>query len=139
MMDECGKRQDVMKCPAALMPYLGRGNNYIGVQDGEAVRAWIDGGTPVNKDLERCRAMLANTCEQGMKALEAAWKAITPQARQALGAELPALKASAAGYDKQREIASASDTSEMTEAATAALTQQPTNQEDHDDSSPFTE
>jgi hypothetical protein len=139
MMDQCGQSQQVMKCPAALMPHLGRGNNYIGVQDGEAVRAWIDGGTPVNKDLERCRAMLANTCEQGMKALEAAWKAITPQARQALGSELPALKASAAGYDKQREIASAGDASEMTEVATAALTQQPKNQEDHDDSSPFTD
>lgn len=141
MMDQCGASQQVMKCPAALMPHLGRGNNYIGVQDGAAVRAWIDGGTPVNKDLERIRATLANTCEQGMDALGAAWKALTPDQRKALADELPALKASAAGYDNQRDIASAGDASEMTEAATAALTaptqQQPTTQEDQDDGSPF--
>lgn len=121
MMDDQGSRQQVMKCPAALQAYLGRGQGYITIEDGEAVRAWIDGGTPVNKDLERCRAMLANTCEQGMTALEKAWRSITPQARQALQAELPALKASAAAYDQQREIAAAGDTSETTEAATAAL------------------
>lgn len=140
MMDNQGARQDVMKCPAALQAYLGRGNNYITVEDGEAVRAWIDGGTPVNKELERCRAMLANTCEQGMKALEAAWKSITPQARQALQNELPALKASAGAYDGQRQIASEQqDTSEATEAATAALMQPtptaPTREED--DGNPF--
>jgi hypothetical protein len=123
MMDDQGARQQVMKCPAALQAYLGRGQGYITVEDGEQVRAWIDGGTPVNKELERCRAMLANTCEQGMKALEAAWKGITPQARQALAHELPALKASAQGYDEQRRIAAEPDTSEATEAATAALMQ----------------
>lgn len=121
MMDDQGSRQQVMKCPAALQSFLGRGTGYIGVQDGEAVRSWIDGGTPVNKDLERCRAMLANTCEQGMKALESAWKALTADQRKALAAELPALKASAEGYDRQREIADQGDTSEMTENATAAL------------------
>jgi hypothetical protein len=144
MMDEQGKRQDVMKCPAALQGFLGRGQGYIGIEDGEAVRAWIDGGTPVNKDLERCRAMLANTCEQGMKALEAAWKGITPQARQALKDELPALKASAEGYDRQRQIAAeTTDTSEATEAATAALmtSTTTTNAEEggEDDGSPFAE
>jgi hypothetical protein len=145
MMDDQGARQDVLKCPAALQPFLGRGTGYIGIQDGESVRAWIDGGTPVNKELERCRAMLANTCEQGMKALEAAWKSLTPQAREALKAELPALKASAAGYDQQREIASRADESEMTEAATAALMrgktndQPPTTATTTTDDAPFTD
>ena len=140
MMDQCGQSQQVMKCPAALMPHLGRGNNYIGVQDGAAVRAWIDGGTPVNKDLERIRATLANTCEQGMEALGSAWKALTADQRKALADDLPGLKASAAGYDNQRDIASAGDASEMTEAATAALTaptQQPTTNQEDDDGNPF--
>jgi hypothetical protein len=133
MMDQCGKHQDVMKCPAALLLHLGRGNNYIEIEDGEAVRAWIDGGKPINKDLERCRAMLANTCEQGMKALEAAWKSITPQARAALADDLAVLKASASGYDEQRQIASTSDASEMTEA-TIKLLSDPV-----EDDAPFTE
>ena len=97
----------------------------------------------MNKELERCRAMLANTCEQGMKALEAAWKSITPQARQALKDELPALKASAEAYDQQREIADHGDESEMTAAATAALTTPVTNtnaeEGGDDDGNPFTE
>jgi hypothetical protein len=141
MMDNQGARQDVMKCPAALQPFLGRGTNYIGIEDGEAVRAWIDGGTPVNKELERIRATLANTCEQGMKALEAAWKALTADQRKALQSELPALKASALAYDSQRQIADEQhDTSEATEAATAALmtTQPPpTADKGDDDGNPF--
>lgn len=141
MMDDQGARQDVMKCPAALQPFLGRGKGYIGVEDGEKVRAWIDGGTPINKDLERIRATLANTCEGGMAALEKAWKALTADQRKALQHELPALKASAEGYDRQREIADQGDTSDMTEKATAALMgevhEQPTATDD-DDSSPFT-
>lgn len=139
MMDHQGARQDVMKCPAALQPYLGRGNNYITIEDGEAVRAWIDGGTPVNKELERIRATLANTCEQGMKALEAAWKALTADQRKALQSELPALKASAEGYDRQRQIADEKhDTSEATEAATAALmTPTTATAKGEDDGNPF--
>lgn len=139
MMYDQGRTQQVLKCPEALRAHLGRGRDYLTAKDGAAVRAWIDGGTPVNKDLERIRATLANTCEQGMDALGAAWKALTPDQRKSLADELPALKASAAGYDNQRDIASAGDASEMTEAATAALTtsaQQPT-QEANDDGSPF--
>lgn len=143
MMNAQGAHQDVMKCPAALMPFLGRGKDYIGIEDGERVRAWIDGGTPVNKDLERIRATLANTCEGGMKALEAAWKALTADQRKALADELPVMKASAAGYDQQKEIAAASsDESEMTAAATAALTTpvtEPATAEGEDDGNPFPE
>ena len=139
MMDEQGARQQVMKCPAALQKFLGRGQGYITVEDGEAVRAWIDGGTPVNKELERIRATLANTCEQGMKALEAAWKALTGDQRKALQHELPALKASADGYDSQRQIAAEqSDTSEATEAARDALMNpQPPLSQVNDDGNPF--
>jgi hypothetical protein len=143
MMDDQGSRQETMKCPAALQSYLGRGKGYIGIEDGEKVRAWIDGGTPVDKGLERIRATLANTCEQGMKALEAAWKALTADQRKALGAELPALKASADAYDTQREIADQGDMSEMTENATAALMGDEKNDEPQptaassDDGSPF--
>lgn len=140
MMDDQGARQQVMKCPAALHPHLGRGQGYITVEDGEAVRAWIDGGTPVNKELERIRATLANTCEQGMAALEKAWKALPVEQRKALQHELAALKASADGYDRQRQIAAEPDTSEATEAARDALMNSTTQSADGtqvDNGSPF--
>lgn len=138
MMDDQGARQQVMKCPAALQSYLGRGQGYITVEDGEQVRAWIDGGTPINKELERCRATLANTCEKGMTALEKAWKALSADQRQALKHELAALKASAEGYDRQRQIAAdATDTSEATEAARDALMSPQPQTQEADDGNPF--
>lgn len=139
MMQDAGRKQDVLKCPAALARIIGRGTDYLTIQDGEALRAWIDGGTPVNKNMERIRATLANTCEGGMKALEAAWTALSKETKIALKDELPALKASAQGYDKQREIAAEGDSSEATESATAALmgeVHEPNSPDD--DSSPFT-
>lgn len=137
MMQDEGRSQTVLKCPEALRAFLGRGNNYLTAKDGAAVRAWIDGGTPVNRELERVRATLANTCEGGMAALEAAWKGLTAEQRKALQAELPALKASAQGYDAQREIAGTEDSSEATEAATAALMGEQQKNGGDDDASPW--
>lgn len=122
MMHDEGKRQEVLKCPEALRRFLGRGNDYLTAKDGEAVRQWIDGGTPVDKTLERVRASLANTCENGTAALKAAWEALPKAHQAALKDELPAHKAAAAGYDQQRQIAAeATDTSEATETAAALL------------------
>lgn len=140
MMQDEGRSQQVLKCPEALRPFLGRGTGYLSAKDGAAVRAWIDGGTPINRDLERIRASLANVCENGTAALAAAWKALPVDAQRALKDELPALKAAAAGYDKQREIAAeTSDTSEMTEAAAAALSPTTTKEggQTNDDGNPF--
>lgn len=114
MMDEEGARQGVLKCPAALRDFLGRGSGYIGIKDGELVREWIDGATPIDKELERHRATLANTCEQGLDALKAAWEALPAPVKKKLKGELDGLKASAEGYDRHRRI-----TSEQSESATA--------------------
>lgn len=112
MMDQEGKRQDVLKCPAALRDHLGRGSGYIGIADGEAVRAWIDGAAPIDKELERHRATLANTCEQGLDALKAAWEDLPKNAKTKLRSELDGLKASAEAYDRQRRIAAESTESD---------------------------
>jgi AAA domain len=114
MMDAEGARQDVLKCPAALRQFLGREQGYIGITDGEAIRAWIDGAAPIDKELERHRATLANTCEQGLDALKAAWDALPGPIKKKLRPELDALKASADGYDRHRRVVS-----EQSESSTA--------------------
>lgn len=105
LMDDEGKRQHVLKCPAALRQQLGRSSDYIGIADGEAVRAWIDGAAPIDKELERHRSALTATCEAGTEALRAAWAQLPKAVQAALKPELDTLKAAAAGYDQHRRIA----------------------------------
>lgn len=112
MMQDEGRTQTVLKCPEAIRKHVGRGTDYLTVADGKALRAWIDGATPIDRDLERHRATLANTCEQGTAALSTAWTALPKPVKLALKGELEAFKASAAGYDEQRRIATAANGSE---------------------------
>ena len=57
MMQDEGTSQKVLRCPADLKPFLGRGDNYITVQDGLSVREWLAGGKPMT-ELDRHRAAL---------------------------------------------------------------------------------
>jgi len=102
MMDAEGAKQTVLKCPESLRKILGRGQGYIGISEGEALRAWIDGAEPIDREIERHRATLANACEGGMPSREAAWKALPKPVAARLRDELDALKAAARGYDDHR-------------------------------------
>lgn len=103
MMLNEGREQDVLKCPEALRGIMGRGNDYLTIQDGEAIRQWIDGGTPINRDLDHHRANLANASERGVDALKAAWEAIPAKHKPNLKPSLDQFKAAASAYDRQRE------------------------------------
>lgn len=103
MLHDSGKRQDVMKCPAELMPILGRGSGYLTIDDGFALRQWIDGGGKLNPEVERVRNVLQLTAESGTEAIRQAWEATPKDIRAALGRDfLETIKASAAEYDRQR-------------------------------------
>lgn len=103
-MENEGKSQVVLKCPEAIRSIMGRGNDYLTIEDGVRLREWIDGGTPVDRDLERHRSELKASCEWGMKALEETWKGLPNDVRTKLKDELPSLKASAEGYDRNAAI-----------------------------------
>lgn len=106
MMHDQGQRQDVLKCPAELHQVLGRGQGYITAQDGASLRAWVDGGVPVDPRVEQARGMLLNTAEQGVAALAAAWEATPAGIRKTLGrAFIESAKASAQAFDQQRQMA----------------------------------
>lgn len=103
MMADQGKRQDVLKCPSELQAVLGRGHGYIGADDGQALRQWVDGAQAVDPKIEHHRGLLLNVTEQGLQALQAAWLATPAGVRKALGDKFKdQLKSSAVEYDAQR-------------------------------------
>lgn len=101
MLHDEGRRRDIIKCPDKLLPFLGHDRQYITADDGVAVRRWVDGGEALDPEIERARNSLISICEQGLAALEKAWKALTAKQRKALGpAFLEERKASAAAYER---------------------------------------
>jgi hypothetical protein len=104
MMHDQGWRRDVLKCPAELQSVLGLAEGYIGVDQGLALRGWVDGAAPVDQDVEHHRGMLLNVTEGGQAALKAAWEKTPAGVRKKLGAAfLDQLKASAKAYDDARQ------------------------------------
>lgn len=103
MMQDQGKSQQVLKCPSELQQILGRGKGYITAQDGLRLREWVDGGEPVDPVIENARGTLLNASNQGMKALEAEWKKISPDIQNRLGKDFKAsIIASAKAYDQSK-------------------------------------
>lgn len=106
MIFDSGKYREVLKCPEALMPMLGHGNEYITAADGYAVRQWVEGGNSIDRDVEAARASLLTTTELGMAELAKAWKSLPATIRAALNPTGPGcpdeLKLSAVAFDESR-------------------------------------
>lgn len=101
MMRDKGAAQDVLKCPADLMPILGRGKGYLTDQDGVKLRDWIAGGNALDPEVERHRNMLQSTTEQGASALKKAWEGTPAEIRKELGRGfLDQLKLAAEAFDR---------------------------------------
>jgi hypothetical protein len=105
MMWNAGKEQEVLKCPDELKAILGRQQNYITAADGLALRNWVNGGAQLDAEVELARSMLKTTCEKGMDALAAAWKALPAKVRKAISPNgcPDDLKRSAEEYDALRK------------------------------------
>jgi len=106
MVTDQGMSQTVIKCPADLMPYLGRGSGYLTEEDGRAIRRWVDGLGNIDPAVENARHLLEQSCEQGMEEVRRAWESTPPEVRRALGGRvfLDTIKASATEYDRQRAV-----------------------------------
>lgn len=126
MLHDQGRRQDVVKCPAALQSIMGRGQGYVTMADGKALRAWVDGAQQLDPAVEHSRGLLKLAAEQGMAALQEAWGKI-PKAHQKTiggGKGCPAdLKASAEAFDQQKQAAHDNPDPAM-DALNAAVAQQ---------------
>lgn len=101
MMYDGGRQQGVMKCPADLVPILGRQRGFITQEDGKALREWVSGARQLDDGVEHHRNSLQSVTQQGLVALEAAWKQTPKEIRSALGRDyLDQLKASASAFDE---------------------------------------
>lgn len=114
MMWAGGKSREVMKCPADLVPIFGEPgashDGYLTARNGLALRQWVDGGVQLDPAVEHARNTLRTITEQGMAALEAAWKKQPKDMRDKLGdAFLDEMKRAADGFDKQRGMGIAGD------------------------------
>lgn len=110
-----GKQRDVLKCPDELSAIFGRAGEmtegYLTPEAGKMLRQWVDGGGQVDPEVQHAWDNLLMTCEQGMTALQAAWKALPAKIRNAIDATgCPAtLKQSAQAFDEQRQLSSQND------------------------------
>lgn len=103
-MWNCGNAQAVLKCPAELMPILGREKGYITAQDGAALRGWVDGGNQVDPMVAKYRDRLQAVTEGGEAATTEAWGKTPDAIRTALGVAFhKQILASAAAFDEQRK------------------------------------
>lgn len=104
MLHDQGKFQDAIKVPAALQGILGRGKGYLTEADGRAIRAWVDGAKQLDPNVEHHRGLLRMAAENGMAALQEAWKNTPPAIRKAIsptGKCPDDLKESAMAFDQQ--------------------------------------
>lgn len=104
MLHNRGTAQEILKCPAELLPILGRQEGYITDADGKALRDWVDGAKQLDPVVEAARNMLRTVTENGMAALQAAWIGLSANTRKTISSSgCPAdLKASAEAFDKMR-------------------------------------
>lgn len=108
MMWDSGKQHQVLKCPEELMPIFGRGSDYITSDDGNRLRAWVDGAKQLDTEVEHYRNALLSITDQGVEKLAAAWKKTPSRVRVALGDKFKeSLKESAAAYDDARTSSAA--------------------------------
>lgn len=100
MMWDSGRAQQVLKCPDELLPIFGRGDGYITADDGQKLRAWVDGAKQLDPDVEAARNRLLSISEQGVDAVADAWKKTSVRVKKSLGdAFKSSLKASAQAFD----------------------------------------
>lgn len=106
MLHDAGTRQTITKCPAALLPILGRGTGYITPKDGQALRHWVDGAQQLDPNVEKYRNRLLSITEKGVAYVEESWGKVPADVQSVLGDEFKrTIVASAAEYEKQRREA----------------------------------
>lgn len=112
MMWGRGREQQILKCPEELLPILGRGKGYITPEDGQSLRAWVDGAKAIDPNIERARNHLRTQTENGVAAVQSAWRSLPESIRRSLNnqdAVPPDILAAAKAYDDQKATASQGD------------------------------
>jgi len=109
LMENAGRSQQSLKCPADLVNVLGRGGDYITAADGYALRQWVDGAdVQVDPKVEAYRGRLLSQTEQGAAHIEACWGKVPAHIRSAIGeGGYTQILDAARAFDAERERAAA--------------------------------
>lgn len=106
MMYDEGMRQEVLKCPAALLGILGRKSGYITADDGKRLRDWVDGAVQLDPVVEKYRNRLLSNTEGGVEHIAECWTKTPQDVREALGEAFHGtLVSSAKAYDDIKQMA----------------------------------
>lgn len=100
LMENEGMKQTSLKCPGDLKNIFGRNFGYITSADGQALRAWVDGGTKIDKEKRRYENRLLMNAEQGVIHIKKCWDQTPEDIKKSLGNDFKIrLFSSAEGYD----------------------------------------
>lgn len=107
MMFNEGTYQQHLKMPKALKAAFGDPNGqgghqgYIGVEQGRAIREWVESGETINEDLEKWKSAMQLETENGVEALQNAWKKMPKVIIKQMKPLYPNYEAAAKAYDEQ--------------------------------------
>lgn len=104
-----GKARFVKKCPEELIPIFGTpgewADGYLTAKHGMALRDWVHGIDPAEREAEKARNILRSHAENGVKALQKAWSELPQNLRDRLGKVPDDIIASAKAFDEQKRTA----------------------------------
>jgi hypothetical protein len=103
MFSNEGKNQKWIKVPDYLKEAFGNGNDYLGQNTGKKIMQWVRLGEKEDPIITKARGEIILVCENGLVALQEAWKKLSPLAKGALNPEYKVHAASAIAFDKERE------------------------------------
>lgn len=110
MMFDEGKSQQHLKMPKALKGAFGdphgQGghNGYIGVEQGRAIREWVESGETLDKDLERWKSKMQIATQGGIDTLQAEWKKMPKALLKSMKPFYAQFEASAKAFDEQGSV-----------------------------------
>lgn len=92
----------IEKCPQDLLPVFDE-SKQIGIDTGERIREWINGGAPVNQGFEALKRAAEEAAGKGSEAFRAYWKATAAADRAKLQPQMDNLKSIAVAADAETE------------------------------------
>jgi hypothetical protein len=103
MMGNQGKTQFHSKVPTFLKEAFGSGQDYLGIETGKKIRAWLDKGKKENSEITRIKSEALLICEKGFEELNSYWKTIPKELKsdQSLLDHFKLCTESAKSYDAQ--------------------------------------
>jgi DNA helicase HerA-like ATPase len=101
MMSNQGKNQKHLKVPQFLKDAFGSGNDYLGIETGKKIRAWLDKGKKEDPEIARFKSEALLTAESGTEKLKELWESVPKELKSALKDHFALCIESAKAYESQ--------------------------------------